>query len=275
MSDATLTQPYGVAVRLEAEPDEIETEISMRRTALLLTVASLALAGCWDDETADDETTATTEELAAAPSQSQTQALDGELPIETATSEQQLTDENAAALSEALAEADAERASLMAQRVALEDEIASLRAESASRARALQDSRTNADAREAAIRAELAAQRAEAALAELNVEPNATDSTSEPVQTAEDLAPERLKPYLGAWAQDVDARTPDWVIGPDFLIWSGGACTITPTDVTARFALSDCRGGAQIDIVDLRIADDILTVIVNERQFILNEVEIR
>lgn len=132
MSDATLTQPYGVAVRLEAEPDEIETEISMHRTALLLTVASLALAGCWDDETADDETTATTEELAAAPSQSQTQALDGELPIEAATSEQQLTDDNAAALSEALAEADAERASLMAQRVALEDEIASLRAESAS-----------------------------------------------------------------------------------------------------------------------------------------------
>lgn len=250
----------------------------MRRTALMLTVASLALAGCWEDEdeAAETQTTQSTEELAASEGQEETQELDGELPIETVTAEEELPDPEAEALSQALADADEEREALIAQRVALEDEIAALRAESASRARELQASRTDADAREAAIRAELAAQRAENALAELRTSEADADTTAPAsTSTAEDLAPERLKPYLGAWAQDADAQTPDWVIGPDFLIWSDGACTITPTETTARFELSDCRGGAEIDVVDLRIADDVLTVIVNDRDYVLNEVQIR
>ena len=241
----------------------------MRKTALMMTVATLALAGCWEDEdTAAADDTAVTEEVVASEAQRETQELDGALPIEAADVEEQVSDEEAAALSDALAEAEAETMALEEQRVALEDEIARLRAEAARTAEELQRSRQGIEAREAAIRAELAAQRAELALEELE----AQRVTDEEIRAQ---TPDRLQPYLGAWAQDADATTPDWVIGPDFLIWRAGACTITPTETTARFSLSDCRGNDNVEVVDLRIADDILTVIANGREYVLNEILIR
>ena len=239
----------------------------MYRTALLMTAASLALAACWEDETAADtsDDVVVTEETAASEAQIETQPLEGALPIEAADVPEQLDEETAADLSERLAEeeetlvaearaeADATSTALAERRAALEEEIATLRADAINQVRNVQATEPTAEAREAAVRAELAAQRAEAALAELLRE-------NDMAVAAEDVSYGRLDPFLGAWAEDPSNGEADWVIGRDTLIWAEGACAIAPTETTARFELRGCGGGEPVLTIDLSIADDVLTV---------------